>query len=224
MNYSPVRALSRKWLAPIAAGLLALASAQPSLAADEPDAPKGAAVTVLKAAKSCFASIVEATGIIIPRQETAVRPERPGLKVAEIPADAGDTVTSGGVGDRARLQANAGLRPQHANDGEQIFRGRISRRPKHPHQALWRSAERGAEFFEADRGVDARAQSRAPLLQIAVEQRLHRLAEQGLPEFSVAARPRLHCLSKTSCQGHDHSLPIRMPVFPIDSMAGVGPA
>jgi HlyD family secretion protein len=85
---------TRKLLAPIAAGLLALAS-HPSLAADEPDAPKGAAVTVLKAAKSCFASIVEAGGIIIPREETAVRPDRPGLKVAEILADPGDTVTAG---------------------------------------------------------------------------------------------------------------------------------
>ena len=35
------------------------------------------------------------SGIVIPREETAVRPERPGLKVAEILADAGDTVTSG---------------------------------------------------------------------------------------------------------------------------------
>jgi HlyD family secretion protein len=87
--------LSCKLPALIAAGLLALASAQPSLAADEPDAPKGAAVTVLKAAKSCFSSIVEASGIVIPRQETAVRPERPGLRVAEILAEPGDTVTSG---------------------------------------------------------------------------------------------------------------------------------
>src|SRR6266516_3475338 len=53
-----------------------------------------AAVTVLKAVKSCFASIVEASGIIIPRQETAVRPERPGLKVAEILAEPGDTAIS----------------------------------------------------------------------------------------------------------------------------------
>jgi HlyD family secretion protein len=93
---------SRKWLAllaatllALAAGLFALAAAPPSLAADEPDAPKGAAVTVLKAAKSCFSSIVEASGIVIPRQETAVRPERPGLRVAEILAEPGDTVTSG---------------------------------------------------------------------------------------------------------------------------------
>jgi RND family efflux transporter MFP subunit len=50
---------------------------------------------VLKAAKSCFANIVEVSGILIPKEETAVRPERPGLKVAEILADAGDTVTAG---------------------------------------------------------------------------------------------------------------------------------
>jgi HlyD family secretion protein len=74
--------------------LLSLTSL-PTLAADEPDAPKGAAVTVLKAAKSCFGDIVEVSGIVIAREETAVRPERPGLKVAEILAEPGDTVTSG---------------------------------------------------------------------------------------------------------------------------------
>jgi len=56
---------------------------------------------VLRAAKSCFASIVEASGIILPREETAVRPDRPGLKVAAILAEAGDTVTAGQA--RARL-------------------------------------------------------------------------------------------------------------------------
>jgi len=86
--------LSRNLLAPLVA-LLCLAAASPSLAADEPDAPKGAAVTVLKAAKYCFPAIVDASGIIIPREETMVRPERPGLKVAEILAEAGDTVTAG---------------------------------------------------------------------------------------------------------------------------------
>jgi HlyD family secretion protein len=86
---------TRNLLAPLAATLLCLASQQ-SLAADEPDkdAPKGAAVTVLKAAKFCFA-IVEVSGIVIPREETAVRPDRQGLKVAEILADAGDTVIAG---------------------------------------------------------------------------------------------------------------------------------
>jgi multidrug efflux pump subunit AcrA (membrane-fusion protein) len=86
--------LSRNLLAPLVA-LLCLAAASPSLAADEPDAPQGAAVTVLKAAKYCFPAIVDASGIIIPREETMVRPERPGLKVAEILSEAGDTVTAG---------------------------------------------------------------------------------------------------------------------------------
>jgi HlyD family secretion protein len=86
-------------LAPLTAALLFLALISPVLAADEPDAPKdgpkGVAVTVLKAAKFCFPNIVEAFGLVIPREETMVRPDRLGLKVAEILADAGDTVTAG---------------------------------------------------------------------------------------------------------------------------------
>jgi HlyD family secretion protein len=84
------RALSKMWLL---AALLALAS--PALAAEEADAPAGAAVTVLSAAKACFSDIVEVSGIVIAREETAVRPERQGLKVAEILAEAGDTVAAG---------------------------------------------------------------------------------------------------------------------------------
>jgi hypothetical protein len=43
----------------------------PTLADDDTEAaPKGAAVTVLKVAKSCFADIVEVSGTIIPREET----------------------------------------------------------------------------------------------------------------------------------------------------------
>jgi hypothetical protein len=62
MNNFPAPHLSRKLLAPLAAGLLALA-ALPALAAEEPEAaPKGAAVTVLKAAKACFSDIVEVSG------------------------------------------------------------------------------------------------------------------------------------------------------------------
>jgi hypothetical protein len=105
------------------------------------------------------------------------------------------------VGHRAHLQTNARLRLQQADDGEQVLGGGIAGWAKHAHQAFGRSAERGAEFFETDRGVDAGAQRGAALLQVAVEQRLHRLAEQGLPEFDVAAGSRLHCLAKTSRQG-----------------------
>jgi HlyD family secretion protein len=93
MNYSPSRTPSLVLPALLAAALLTLAS--PALAADEPDAPKGVSVTVLKAAKSCFNNVVEVSGFILARDETAVRPERPGLKVAEVLAEAGDTVTAG---------------------------------------------------------------------------------------------------------------------------------
>jgi HlyD family secretion protein len=76
----------------LAAGLLCLAQ---SGSAEPADAPKGTAVTVLRATKSCFDNIVEVSGIVLARDETAVRPERPGLKVAEVLADPGDTVTAG---------------------------------------------------------------------------------------------------------------------------------
>jgi HlyD family secretion protein len=96
MHPFPAPCLSRRRLAPLAVALLCLAAASPSLAEDDADgAPRGAAVTVLKATKSCFDAIVEASGIVSPREETAVRPDRPGLKVAEILAEAGDTVTAG---------------------------------------------------------------------------------------------------------------------------------
>jgi multidrug efflux pump subunit AcrA (membrane-fusion protein) len=92
---------SRNLLAALA---LLLTLASPAFAADDPDAvPNGAAVTVLKVAKSCFGDIVEVSGLVIAREETAVRPERQGLKVSEILADAGDTVTAGQVLARLTL-------------------------------------------------------------------------------------------------------------------------
>ena len=113
MHPFPASQLSRKWPTLLAATLLCLAAASPSLADDEADAaPKGAAVTVLKAAKSCFDAIVEVSGIVMPREETAVRPDRPGLKVAEILADAGDTVTAGQTLARLTLPEGGNVQVQ----------------------------------------------------------------------------------------------------------------
>jgi multidrug efflux pump subunit AcrA (membrane-fusion protein) len=95
----PARSISRKFVA--LAGLLLLSA--PLARAAEDDAPKGPAVTVLKVAKSCFSDIVEATGTIIAREETSVRPERPGLKVTEVLAEAGETTTAGQVLARLAL-------------------------------------------------------------------------------------------------------------------------
>jgi HlyD family secretion protein len=86
-DYLPILAA-----AALAASLLALAS--PTLAAEE-EAPKGEMVTVIKAAKSCFANIVEVSGFIMAQDEKQVRPERMGLRVADVLAEAGDTVTAG---------------------------------------------------------------------------------------------------------------------------------
>ena len=99
MRPMPRRVPSRRILT---LATLFVLSAQPVLAADD-EAPKGPAVTVLRAAKSCFSDIVEASGTIIAREETAVRPERPGLKVTELMAEAGDTITAGQVLARLSL-------------------------------------------------------------------------------------------------------------------------
>jgi HlyD family secretion protein len=93
MNPVTTLRLSPTWLT--LATLLCVGLATPALAADDADAPNGATVTVLKAAKACFGDIVEVSGIVIAREETAVRPEKQGLKVSEILAEAGDTVTAG---------------------------------------------------------------------------------------------------------------------------------
>ncbi|WP_407177969.1 efflux RND transporter periplasmic adaptor subunit [Bradyrhizobium sp. STM 3562] len=87
-------------------------AAHPALADTTEAAPKGAAVTVMKAVKSCFNNIVEVSGTVIARDEQAIRPERPGLKVAEVMADAGDTVQAGQVLARLSLPEGGSLNVQ----------------------------------------------------------------------------------------------------------------
>ncbi|MFN5687123.1 MAG: efflux transporter periplasmic adaptor subunit, partial [Bradyrhizobium sp.] len=95
MRHAAIAATSRRMPMLTALGLLALgAAASPAMAAED-TAPRGAAVSVLKAAKACFDNTVEVSGMVLARDETAVRPDRPGLKVAEVLVDAGDTVTAG---------------------------------------------------------------------------------------------------------------------------------
>ena len=107
-------AATRPWriLAVVSATLFLLALTSPTLAAEDPDAPKGAAVTVLTAAKSCFGDIVEVTGIVIAREETSVRPDRPGLKVAEILVEPGDSVTAGQALARLALPEGGSVQVQ----------------------------------------------------------------------------------------------------------------
>ena len=71
------------------------ACSQIARAADDTEAPKGAAVTVIRATKVCFADIVEVFGSLQPHEEVTVRPDREGLKFTQVMVDAGDTVTAG---------------------------------------------------------------------------------------------------------------------------------
>ncbi len=57
----------------------------------------GAAVTVVKAKKSCFADSIAVSGVLVPREEVAVRPDREGLQISQVLVDAGAAVTSGQV-------------------------------------------------------------------------------------------------------------------------------
>ncbi|NEV01667.1 efflux RND transporter periplasmic adaptor subunit [Bradyrhizobium uaiense] len=100
--------LPRLRAAALAASALLALAASPASAAGEADAvPKGAAVTVLKASKFCFGNIVEVSGIVLPRDEQQIRPDRFGLKVAEVKTDPGDTVTAGQVLARLTDGANS---------------------------------------------------------------------------------------------------------------------
>jgi multidrug efflux pump subunit AcrA (membrane-fusion protein) len=85
--------LSPKWSALAAAATL-LTLTTPAFTADE-DSPKGEAVTVIKATKAYFASIVEVSGTVMAREEIPVRPDRMGLKVADVLAEAGESVQAG---------------------------------------------------------------------------------------------------------------------------------
>jgi HlyD family secretion protein len=95
--------VSRALSALALAAMLGL-SAPAARAADEAGPlPQGMAVTVLKAPKSCFSDIVEVSGIIQPRERTAVRPERFGARVTDILAEPGESVTAGQVLARLNL-------------------------------------------------------------------------------------------------------------------------
>jgi multidrug efflux pump subunit AcrA (membrane-fusion protein) len=82
-------------LAPALAAATLLTVATLPAVANEGDPLKTESVTIIKAAKLCFADIVEVSGTIYPRDENSVRPERMGLKVAEILAEPGETVSAG---------------------------------------------------------------------------------------------------------------------------------
>ncbi|MFZ1097360.1 MAG: hypothetical protein WAN75_50455, partial [Xanthobacteraceae bacterium] len=55
------------------------------------------AVTVTAAKNVCFENTIPVTGVVAPKKEVLVRPDREGLQISQINAQAGDTVRSGQV-------------------------------------------------------------------------------------------------------------------------------
>jgi len=83
----------------VVAAVAGLLVAQPcqSFGAEKAGAYHGAAVTVVRAKRSCFADTISVSGMLVPREEVSVRPEREGLQISQVLVDAGETVTSGQV-------------------------------------------------------------------------------------------------------------------------------
>jgi HlyD family secretion protein len=90
------------------AGAAGFANAAPTPAAERADAATEMMVTVVKAKNMCFADSLQVTGIVTPRSEILVRPERDGM-ISQVLVEAGETVTSG--------QALARLAPPEGQSG-----------------------------------------------------------------------------------------------------------
>jgi HlyD family secretion protein len=109
-------------LAAVTAGIL-IAAALPAFAA-ESDANPDLAVTVVTAEQKCFLDSLQVTGVLVPRNEILVRPDREGLQISDVLVEPGATVVAG--------QALARLRPSEgANDNASVIvrapaRGTIS--------------------------------------------------------------------------------------------------
>lgn len=54
-------------------------------------------VTAVKTKNKCFVDSLQVTGVLTPRTEILVRPEREGLQISQVHVEAGDTVVSGQV-------------------------------------------------------------------------------------------------------------------------------
>jgi HlyD family secretion protein len=69
----------------------------PPAPAAEPSASSDMAVTVAPAKNMCFADTLQVTGVLVPRNEILVRPEREGLQISQVMVEPGDTIVSGQV-------------------------------------------------------------------------------------------------------------------------------
>ena len=72
-------------------------SLQASAAEGDAGASGDMAVTVASAKNMCFADTLQVTGVLVPRNEILVRPEREGLHISQVLVEPGDTIVSGQI-------------------------------------------------------------------------------------------------------------------------------
>jgi HlyD family secretion protein len=92
----------------VAAAIAHLGFSLPAPAAegDSRAASSELAVTVVAAKRMCFADTLQVTGVLAPRNEILVRPEREGLQISQVLVQPGESVTSGKI--LARLTSGEG--------------------------------------------------------------------------------------------------------------------
>jgi HlyD family secretion protein len=69
------------------------------MAAERSDsgAPVDMVVTVVRAKNMCFADTLQVTGVVTPKDEILVKPDREGLRISQVLVEVGDSVVSGQV-------------------------------------------------------------------------------------------------------------------------------
>lgn len=91
---------SSRRLARLACAIASLAVLAPAIAAAQSSQTGTAAdmaVTVAQTKRVCFADAIQVTGVLVPRREILVRPDREGLQISQVLVGPGDTVVSGQV-------------------------------------------------------------------------------------------------------------------------------
>jgi HlyD family secretion protein len=68
-----------------------------SAAESDAGAASDMAVTVARTTNVCFTDTLQVTGVVVPRNEILVRPDREGLQISQVLVEPGDTVVSGQV-------------------------------------------------------------------------------------------------------------------------------
>jgi multidrug efflux pump subunit AcrA (membrane-fusion protein) len=72
-----------------------LLSAAPALR--EAERAPDRAVTVARTRNVCFSDTLQVTGVLVPRNEVLVRPDREGLQISQVQVEPGDTVVAGQI-------------------------------------------------------------------------------------------------------------------------------